>query len=63
MPRHLNLGSFPIAPFKTPSEAVFHKEWFKIITYVAGEFVNCPIFWHVVFLVWIILKGEQRDRR
>lgn len=35
----------------------------QIITYVAGEFVNCPIFWHVIFLVRIILRREERDIR
>lgn len=30
-----------------------------IITYIAGEFMNCPIFWHVIFLVWIILRKKK----
>lgn len=30
-----------------------------INTYVAGEFMNCPIFWHVIFLVWVILKRKK----
>jgi len=33
-----------------------------IVTYIAGEFMNCSIFWHVIFLVWIILRREKRER-
>lgn len=43
-------------------ELVLPRDILNCFTYIAGEFMNCPIFWHVVLLVWIVLGRKKTPR-